>query len=99
MWALELARIRIDDQSMYGKLASTASCGESMPHKNSGLKGWFLLLSLNRDGLPGVREHHMRDDFSSLFQFEWLRRSGTEGQKSGPDRPRWSAMLHRKGID
>ena len=59
----------------------------------------FLLLSLNRDGPPGVREHHMRDDLSSLIQFEWLRKSGTEGQGAGPERPRWSAMLHRKGID
>ena len=59
----------------------------------------FLLLSLNRDGPPGVREHHMRDDFSSLFQFEWLRKSGTEGQRTGAERARWSAMLRRKGID
>jgi hypothetical protein len=58
-----------------------------------------LLLSLNRDGPPGVREHHMRDDFSSLFQFEWLRKSGTEDQRTGAERARWSAMLRRKGID
>jgi len=57
----------------------------------------FLVLSLNRDGPPGVREHHMRDDFSSLFEFQWLRGSGIRTGKEGKTRRvSWSAMLRRK---
>jgi SAM-dependent methyltransferase len=56
-----------------------------------------LVLSLNRDGPPGVREQHMREDFSELFEFEWLRDSGI---RTGPDaqtrRQSWSLMLRRK---
>jgi SAM-dependent methyltransferase len=57
-----------------------------------------LVLSLNRDGPPGVREQQMRDDFSGLFDFEWLRASGiqTSSEDDAP-RPSWSLMLRRKG--
>jgi SAM-dependent methyltransferase len=57
----------------------------------------FLLLSLNRDGPPGVREHHMRDDFGALFEFEWLRDSQIRtGDDAGDRRGSWSVMLRRK---
>jgi len=57
----------------------------------------FLILSLNRDGPPGVREHHMRSDFSSLFAFQWLRDSGIRIGKDGATRREsWSLMLRRK---
>ena len=57
----------------------------------------FLVLSLNRDGPPGVREHHMRGDFSSLFEFQWLRGSGIRTGKEGKTRrASWSAMLRRR---
>jgi len=57
----------------------------------------FLVLSLNRDGPPGVREHHMRGDFSSLYEFQWLRDSGIRTGKEGKTRRvSWSAMLRRK---
>ena len=56
-----------------------------------------LILSLNRDSAPGVREHHMRGDFSSLFEFQWLRDSGIRVGKDGATRREsWSLMLRRK---
>jgi SAM-dependent methyltransferase len=56
-----------------------------------------LVLSLNRDGPPGIREHHMRDDFSALFEFEWLRDSGIHTGREGKTvRESWSLMLRRK---
>ena len=56
-----------------------------------------LILSLNRDGPPGVREKHMRDDFSSSFDFEWLQESGIQTGKDGQNRrASWSLMLRRK---
>ena len=57
----------------------------------------FLVLSLNRDGPPGVREEQMRGDFSPLFEFEWLRESGIETREGEARRPAWSVMLRRKG--
>lgn len=56
----------------------------------------FLLLSLNRDGPPGVREHHMREDYSSLFEFQWLRESGIVVGQDLSRRASWSALLRRK---
>ncbi|MEE8452158.1 MAG: class I SAM-dependent methyltransferase [Thermoguttaceae bacterium] len=56
----------------------------------------FLLLSLNRDGPPGVREHHMREDYSSLFDFQWLRESGLVVGQEASRRSSWSALLRRK---
>lgn len=59
-----------------------------------------LVLSLNRDGPPGVREQHMRDDFTPLFEFESLRESGIQtGAKEKTRRPSWSVMLVRKLAD
>jgi len=56
-----------------------------------------LVLSLNRDGPPGVREKHMRDDFSSSFEFEWLRESGIQTGKDGQSRrASWSLMLRHE---
>jgi SAM-dependent methyltransferase len=55
-----------------------------------------LILSCNRDGPPGVREHHMRSDFSALFDFEWLRDSGVESRDGTVRRESWSLMLRRK---
>ena len=57
-----------------------------------------LILSCNRDGPPGVREHHMREDFSELFEFRWLRESDIQsGRAEGSRRPSWSVLLERKG--
>jgi len=56
-----------------------------------------LILSLNRDGPPGVREEHMRGDFSELFDFEWLRESDIHtGRDGSTRRASWSLMLRRK---
>jgi SAM-dependent methyltransferase len=55
-----------------------------------------LILSCNRDSPPGVREHHMRSDFSALFDFEWLRDSGVENRDGSVRRESWSLMLRRK---
>jgi len=56
-----------------------------------------LILSLNRDSAPGVREKTMRDDFSSLFDFVWLKeseiRTGVDGSNR---RESWSLLLQRK---
>jgi SAM-dependent methyltransferase len=60
----------------------------------------FFILSLNRDGPPGVREQTMRDDFSSLFDFEWLRESNiSTGPDGNTQRNSWSLMLRRKDAD
>jgi len=59
-----------------------------------------LILSLNRDGPPGVREGHMRGDFSALFDFEWLGESGIRtGRDGNTRRASWSLMLRRKKGD
>jgi len=56
-----------------------------------------LILSLNRDGPPGVRQQHMRGDFSELFDFEWLRESDIHtGRDGNTRRASWSLMLRRK---
>jgi SAM-dependent methyltransferase len=56
-----------------------------------------LILSCNRDGPPGVREHHMREDFSESFDFRWLRESDIQTGRAGGDRrPSWSVLLRRK---
>jgi len=57
-----------------------------------------LILSLNRNGPPGVREEHMRGDFSELFDFEWLRESDIHtGRDGNTRRASWSLMLRKKG--
>ena len=55
-----------------------------------------LILSCNNDRPPGVREQHMRDDFSALFDFEWLRDSAIEGRDGNVRRESWSLLLRRK---
>lgn len=55
-----------------------------------------LILSCDSDRPPGVREHHMRSDFSALFDFEWLRDSGVENRDGTVRRESWSLMLRRK---
>lgn len=55
-----------------------------------------LILSCNNDRPPGVREQHMRDDFSALFDIEWLRDSAIEGRDGSVRRESWSLMLRRK---
>lgn len=55
-----------------------------------------LILSCNNDRPPGVREQHMREDFSALFDFEWLRDSAIEGRDGAVRRESWSLMLRRK---
>lgn len=55
-----------------------------------------LILSCNRDAPPGVREQTMRDDFSTLFDFVWLRDSGVEGRDGSVWRDSWSLLLRRK---
>ena len=55
-----------------------------------------LVLSLDRDGPPGVREKQMRDDFTTLYEFEWLQDSGVEDRDGKVRRESWSLMLRRK---
>ncbi len=55
-----------------------------------------LILSCQGDESPGVREHHMRSDFSSLFEFEWLRPFGIERNDGSLRRASWSLMMRRK---
>jgi SAM-dependent methyltransferase len=55
-----------------------------------------LILSCDGDAPPGVREHHMREDFSKLFEFEWLRDSGVENRDGTLRRASWSLMMRRK---
>jgi SAM-dependent methyltransferase len=59
-----------------------------------GTRGLFL--SCNSDRPPGVREHHMRSDFSGLFDIEWLRDSGVENRDGTLRRESWSLMVRRK---
>ncbi len=57
----------------------------------------FFVLSCDRDQAPGVREPTMRDDFSELFDFEWIRNSSIFTGKQGESRhASWSVMLHKK---
>ncbi len=55
-----------------------------------------LILSCQGDESPGVREHHMRADFSSWFEFEWLRPFGIERNDGSLRRASWSLMMRRK---
>ncbi len=58
----------------------------------------FFVLSCDRDSPPGVREPTMRQDFSELFDFEWLRNSSIFTGKQGESRhASWSVMLRKKG--
>jgi methyl halide transferase len=69
----------------------------------------FLLLagSINETvldfGPPRVAEEEIRDDFSSLFDFEWVRESRFEIAKPGAMGPlAWSVLMRRKpsvGLD
>ncbi len=56
-----------------------------------------FIISRNEGGPPGVREKTMRDDFSELFDFEWLRKEtmhiGINGRRKFDA---WSLMLSRK---
>jgi SAM-dependent methyltransferase len=55
-----------------------------------------LILSLNRDGPPGIREQTMRDDFAEAFEIDWLesrRRVGRNGENPNGS---WSLMLNAK---
>lgn len=56
-----------------------------------------LIVSCNRDGPPGVREHTMRDDFSEGFEFVWLKPSEIQtGADADRRHPSWSLMLKRR---
>lgn len=59
-----------------------------------------LILSLNRDSPPGVRESTMREDLGPRYEFEWLRESeihtGAEGVRRSAS---WSLMLRWKGEE
>lgn len=56
-----------------------------------------LIVSLNRDAPPGVREHMMREDFAGPFAIVWLKASDMQtGSDSSQRRPFWSLMLERK---
>ncbi len=57
-----------------------------------------FILSCNRDKAPGIREKTMREDFSALFDFQWLRKATIHVGKNGKRHiPAWSLMLRRKG--
>jgi SAM-dependent methyltransferase len=56
-----------------------------------------LIVSLNRDGPPGVREPMMREDFSESFDFVWLHESEIQtGADASVRRASWNLMLQRK---
>jgi len=56
-----------------------------------------FVLSCNKDKAPGIREKTMRDDFSELFDFEWLRKAKIHVGKNGKHKiDAWSLMLRRK---
>jgi SAM-dependent methyltransferase len=56
-----------------------------------------LIVSLNRDGPPGVREPMMREDFSESFDFVWLHESEIQtGVDATVRRASWNLMLQRK---
>jgi len=56
-----------------------------------------FVLSCNKDRAPGIREKTMRDDFSELFDFEWLRKAKIHVGKNGKHKiDAWSLMLRRK---
>jgi SAM-dependent methyltransferase len=58
----------------------------------------FFVLSCNRDRAPGVRERTMREDFSELFDFEWIRKSRIHTGRDGTRKhASWNVMLRRKG--
>jgi SAM-dependent methyltransferase len=57
-----------------------------------------FVFSCNRDNAPGIREKTMRDDFSELFDFEWLRKATMHTGINGRNHhDAWSVMLRRKG--
>ena len=57
-----------------------------------------FVFSCNRDSAPGIREKTMRDDFSELFDFEWIRKATLHTGINGRNHhDAWSVMLRRKG--
>ncbi len=58
-----------------------------------------LILSCNNDEPPGVREHHMREDFSDRFDFQWLRKFGVENRDGEMRRESWSLLMRRKAEE
>jgi SAM-dependent methyltransferase len=65
----------------------------------------FLLLAGNAEdptpgyGLPRVSEEELRNDFLSLFDFDWLRQSRFEVSQSGVLGPlAWSVLLRRRAT-
>lgn len=56
-----------------------------------------LIVSLNRDGPPGIREATMRQDFSESFDFVQLQESEIRTGADGSDRrASWFLLLQRK---
>ncbi|TVS09293.1 MAG: class I SAM-dependent methyltransferase [Planctomycetaceae bacterium] len=56
-----------------------------------------LIVSLNRDGPPGIREATMREDFSESFDFVQLQESEIRtGADGGDRRASWFLLLQRK---
>ena len=55
-----------------------------------------LILSLDRDSPPGVREQTMRDDLEPFYEFQWLRDSGVEDRDGKLRRESWSLMMRRR---
>jgi len=57
----------------------------------------LFILSLKRDGPPGVRERHLRKDFAESFEFVFNRESDiTTGAKAQHRRASWSTLLRRR---
>jgi methyl halide transferase len=54
-----------------------------------------LILSLDKDTAPGVREHHLREDFAASFDIVRLERDGIE-DRAGSAFESWALMLRRK---
>jgi hypothetical protein len=66
----------------------------------------FLLLAGNAEeatpgySLPRVTEEELRNDFLSLFDFEWLRQARFEVSRPGVVGPlAWSALLRRRSSE
>ena len=50
----------------------------------------MLIMSLDREGPPGVKEEQLKSDFSSAFEFQWIRKCQIELQR---DATRQAAAL------
>ena len=55
-----------------------------------------LILSLNRNGPPGIREGTMRQDFADVFDITWMEPRSRQGENGEIPNASWSLMLTPK---